>query len=46
LSEPTLAAYRQRLARSVEELEASLKDYGTANGGELLRVSSASKSLR
>jgi hypothetical protein len=30
------------LARSVEELEASLRDYGVASDGGLLKVSSAS----
>ena len=42
LAEPTFAAYHRRLARSVEELEASLRDYGVASDGELLKVSSAS----
>jgi anti-sigma factor RsiW len=41
LTEPTFAAYRKRLARSVEELEASLRDYGVASDGEVLKVSSA-----
>ena len=41
LDEPTLAAYHQRLARSVEELEASLRDYGPVGDGEVLKVSSA-----
>jgi len=41
LAEPTFAAYHHRLARSVEELEASLRDYGVASDGEVLKVSSA-----
>jgi hypothetical protein len=41
LDEPTFAAYHHRLARSVEELEASLKDYGVASDGEVLKASSA-----
>lgn len=40
-AEPTLAAYHHRLARSVEELEASLRDYGVASDGEVLKASSA-----
>lgn len=39
-SEPTFAAYHRRLARSVEELEASLQVTGGANGSEVLKVSS------
>lgn len=46
LSEPTLAAYHRRLARSVEELEASLKEHGAVTGGELLKVSSVSEHLQ
>jgi len=41
LAEPTSAAYHHRLAGSVEELEASLRDYGVASDGEVLKVSSA-----
>jgi len=41
LAEPTFAAYHHRLARSVEELEASLKEYGVASDGEVLKASSA-----
>jgi len=41
LAEPTFAAYHDRLARSVEELEASLRDYGAGSAGEVLKVSSA-----
>ena len=42
LAEPTFAAYHHRLARSVEELEASLRDHGAAaSDGEVLKVSSA-----
>jgi len=43
ISEPTFAAYHNRLSRSVEELEASLKEHGALNGGEVLKVSSASE---
>jgi hypothetical protein len=46
LNEPTLAAYHRRLARSVEELEASLKEHGAVTGGELLKVSSLSEHLQ
>src|SRR5688572_24187199 len=41
LAEPTFAAYHHRLTRSVEELEASLADYGAVSGGEVLKASSA-----
>jgi predicted anti-sigma-YlaC factor YlaD len=41
LAEPTFAAYHHRLARSVEELEATLRDYGVASDGEVLKASSA-----
>jgi anti-sigma factor RsiW len=41
LAEPTFAAYHRRLARSVEELEASLRDHVPVSGGEVLKVSSA-----
>jgi hypothetical protein len=45
IAEPTFAAYHNRLSRSVEEFEASLKDHGALNGGEVLKVSSASENL-
>ena len=45
LSEPTFAAYHRRLARSVEELEASLQAAPAVNGGEMLKVSSAINNL-
>jgi hypothetical protein len=45
LSEPTFAAYHHRLARSVEELEASLLAAPVVPGGELLKVSSAINNL-
>lgn len=45
IGEPTFAAYHNRLSRSVEEFEASLRDYGALNGGEVLKVSSASENL-
>lgn len=45
IGEPTFAAYHNRLSRSVEEFEASLKDHGALNGGEVLKVSSASENL-
>jgi predicted anti-sigma-YlaC factor YlaD len=41
LAEPTFAAYHHRLARSVEELEASLGDHGVASDWEVLKASSA-----
>jgi anti-sigma factor RsiW len=40
-AEPTFAAYHHRLARSVEELEASFRDHGVASDGEMLKASSA-----
>jgi hypothetical protein len=45
LREPTLATYHNRLARSVEELEASLQAAPMVNGGELLKVSSGINGL-
>lgn len=43
--EPTFAAYHNRLARSVEEFEASLRDHGAVGGGDVLKVSSAAENL-
>jgi len=46
LSGPTLAAYRRRLTRSVEELEASLREHDVVTAGEVLKVSSATDNLQ
>ena len=45
IGEPTFAAYHNRLSRSVEEFEASLKDHGSLNASEVLKISSASQHL-
>ncbi len=46
LNGPTLAAYRRRLTRSVEELEASLREHDAVTAGEVLKVSSAIDNLQ
>jgi hypothetical protein len=46
LNGPTLAAYRSHLTRSVEELEASLREHDAITAGEVLKVSSATDDLQ